>query len=52
MAESEAAGLPATALVDWLAITAIAIAFAAAASFAYSIDLPEGTARWSRLTPG
>jgi len=25
---------------------------AAPASFAYSIDLPEETARWSRLTPG
>jgi hypothetical protein len=48
---SGAAGLPATGLADWLLITAIALAFAAAASFAYSIDLPEGTARWSRLTP-
>ena len=51
LAHSDATGLPTTGPADWLPITAISLAFAAAASFAYSIDLPEGTVRWSRLTP-
>ncbi len=51
MTDSGPASLPSTGLGDWILITAISFTFAAVASIAYSIDLPEGKVRWSRLTP-
>ncbi len=50
MVETSAVAVPSMS-GDWLPIIAVSCGFAVAASFAYSIDLPEGTGPWSRLTP-
>jgi hypothetical protein len=51
MVDSGAAGLPSTGLGDWIPMAAISFAFAAVASIAFSVELPEGTVPCARVTP-